>query len=55
MDILFLTGVLMRELTHTVLSDVAGRFGGWLYDVSVREDKIVLGGPRGAALFKLIY
>ena len=55
MDILFLTGKLMKKLKHTALRDVAGRYGGWLYDVSVREDKIVVGGKGGAALFKLIY
>ena len=42
----------MRELTHTALTDVAD---GWLYDVSVREDKIVVCGAGGAAIFKLIY
>ena len=52
MDI-FLTGELMRELSHKALSDVAG--GWYLRDVSVREAKIVVCGEGGAALFKLIY
>ena len=52
---MFLTGELMRELTHTALSDVAGRYGYFLNDVSVRGDKIVVCGTRGAAIFKLIY
>ena len=43
----------MRELTHTALSDVAG--DGCLHVVSMREDKIVVCGDGGAALFKLIY
>ena len=44
----------MRELTHTALSDVAGGYG-YLWDVSVRGDKIVVCGLGGAALFKLIH
>ena len=53
---IFLTGFLMRELTHTALSDVSGlSIFGMLFDVSVREDKIVVCGTDGAALFKLIY
>ena len=51
---IFLAGKKMRELTHTALTDVAGRFGS-LWDVSVRGDKIVVGGRGGAAIFKLIY
>ena len=43
----------MGELTHTALRDVAGYM--LLYDVSVRGDKIVVGGDGGAAIFKLIY
>ena len=43
----------MRELTHTALSDVAGRW--FLWDVSVRGDKIVVGGYAGAAIYKLTY
>ena len=50
---IFLTGKLMRELTHTALNDVAGI--GFLWDVSVRGDKIVVCGDGGAAIFKLIY
>ena len=53
---IFLTGKLMRELRHTALSDVSGlSIFGMLYDVSVREDKIVMCGYNVAALFKLIY
>ena len=53
---MFLTGELMRELSHTALSDVAaGRYVNWLWDISVRGDKIVVSGKGGAALFKLIY
>ena len=43
----------MRELTHTALNDVAGL--GFLWDASVRGDKIVVCGSGGAAIFKLIY
>ena len=43
----------MRELTHTVLSDISAFV--FLYDVRVREDKIVVCGDRRAAIFKLIY
>ena len=43
----------MRELTHTTLSDVAGGWG--LLDISVREDKIVVCGTGGAAIFKLLH
>ena len=53
MDLLFLTVELMRELTHTALSDVADIFG--LRDLSVRGDKIAVCGMVGAALFNLIY
>ena len=53
---IFLTGKLMRKLTHTALSDVFSlSIFGMLFDVSVREDKIVVCGTDGAALFKLIY
>mgnify|MGYP001796906655 CR=1 FL=1 len=44
---------MIRELTHTAFSDVAG--GGYLHDVSVRGDKIVVCGYGGAAIFKLVY
>ena len=43
----------MRELTHTALSDVA--CNGYLWDVSIRGDKIVVCGSGGAAILKLIY
>ena len=43
----------MRKLTHTALCDVAGSLS--LCDVSIRGDKIVVGGEGGAALFKLIH
>ena len=49
----FLTGELMRELTHTALSNVAGIL--YLNDVSVRGDKIVVCGYDGAAIFKLTH
>ena len=53
---IFLIGKLMRELRHTALSDVSGlSIFGMLFDVSVREDKIVVCGYNAAALFKLIY
>ena len=42
------TGNLIRKLPHTALSDCDD-----LYDVSVRGDKVVVCGRRGAALFKL--
>ena len=45
----------MREHTHTALNDVAGVILGWLYDVRVRGDKIVVGGRGGAAIFKLTH
>ena len=53
MDILFLTGLVIRELTHTALSDVAGGYG-CLFNVSMRGDKVVVCGRGGAALFNLI-
>ena len=44
----------MKELTHTALSDVAGG-GGFLFDASVRGDKLVVCGTGGAAIFKLTH
>ena len=43
----------MRKLTYTAICDVAGSLSLW--DVSVRGDKIAVGGAGGAAIFKLIY
>ena len=51
-----LTGELMRELTHNILSeDVANDTCGGLIGVSVRGDVLLTGGAGGAAIFRLVY
>lgn len=38
----YLTGKVIRELTHAALSDVAGGVFNCLYDASVRGDKMAV-------------
>jgi hypothetical protein len=43
---------MIGELTHTSLGNVGGE-DGYLWDVNIRGEKMVVCGSCGAALFKL--